>query len=69
MSNATIRCAVLTENGTRDLNPGQPVTAEFIGTEYNRLFRRMEPVFSLTIDGELWGTMRGSNLQFVEGVA
>jgi hypothetical protein len=69
MPNATIRFAVLTENGTRDLNPGQPVTAEFIGTEYNRLFRRMEYLFSLTIDGESWGTMRGSNLQFVEGAA
>ena len=69
MPNATIRFAVLTENGTRDLNPGQPVTAAFIGTEYNRLFRRMEYLFSLTIDGESWGTMRGSNLHFTEGVA
>jgi hypothetical protein len=53
---------VFTENGSDDLEKGQFVGVLHIRNAYNGLRRRVEPVYSITASGKVWGVMFASNL-------
>ena len=59
---ARIRGHVFTENGEHDLEAGQFVAVRHIRNAWNGLTRRVEPVYSITANGSIWGVMYASNL-------
>jgi hypothetical protein len=59
---ARVASPVFTENGEDDLESGQHVTISHIRNAYNGLRRRVEPVYSVTTGGKVWGVMFASNL-------
>lgn len=59
---ARVGSHVFTENGTDDLEAGQPVAIRHIRNAYNGLRHRDEPVYSITANGKVWGVMFASAL-------
>lgn len=59
---ARVQSHVFTENGADDLEAGQHVIISHIRNAYNGLRRRVEPVYSITTGGKVWGVMFASNL-------
>lgn len=59
---ARVASHVFTDNGTDDLEEGRYVSVQFMRTAYNGIRRRVEPVYSVTADGKVWGVMYASNL-------
>ena len=59
---ARVASHVFTENGSDDLAKGQFVAVRHIRNAYNGLRHRMEPVYTITASGKVWGVMFASNL-------
>ena len=59
---ARVASHVFTDNGTDDLEEGRYVSVQFMRTAYNGLRHRVEPVYSITADGKVWGVMFASGL-------
>ena len=59
---ARVASHVFTENGEDDLEAGQFVAVRFMQNAYNGLRHRVEPVYSITTGGKVWGVMFASNL-------
>jgi hypothetical protein len=59
---ARVASHVFTDNGIDDLEEGRYVSVQFMRTAYNGLRHRVEPVYSVTADGKVWGVMFASGL-------
>jgi len=59
---ARVESHVFTDNGEDDLAAGQFVAIRHIRNAYNGLRRRVEPVYSVTTGGGVWGVMFANNL-------
>jgi len=53
---------VHTENGADDLVPGEFVGVEFFRVARNQLYRRDEPVYTVTKNGRVWGMVYANAL-------
>ena len=53
---------VLTADGAADLEQGRYVAIKYFRTAWNALRRREEPVYSVTVDGKIWGYLYGNAL-------
>jgi hypothetical protein len=52
---ARIDTHVFTQDGSADLEKGQYVAVSFLRHAWNALRRRQEPVYSVTVGGQVWG--------------
>lgn len=59
---AKLSSHVFTQNGEHDLEAGQYVAIKHIRNAWNGLRHRVEPVYSITANGSVWGVMFASNL-------
>ena len=61
---ATARIArhMFTENGERDLPEGECVGVKYRLTARNQLYRRDEPVFTVSHNGQMWGDVYANAL-------
>lgn len=59
---AQVRSHIFTNNGEADLPAGAFVAVQYRLTARNQLFRRDEPVYAVTHNGELWGDVYASAL-------
>lgn len=59
---ASVAAHFHTENGRDDLTVGQTVSISYRCTALNRLFRRTEPVYAVSVGGRFWGDVYANTL-------
>lgn len=59
---ARVPGGIFTHNGERDIPAGAIVAVEYRLTARNQMFRRDEPVYAVTYNGETWGDLYASTL-------
>lgn len=60
---AEIAKNVFTNNGENDLPEGEIVGIQYFTTARNQIYRRMEPVYSVTVNGKFWGQVYANTLR------
>ena len=59
---ARISSNIITRDGENDLEIGQFVAISYLRNAWNQLRRREEPVYTVTVNGSVWGCLYANAL-------